>query len=238
MSRKKTTFAELRVGLLVIGAVMILILFILSVSGDISIFKKTMTVKTRLAAADGLKSGDEVRLAGKRVGKVDSVDFEPGIPSSPNQKTILVTMVLDARDVGERIREDSVAVLGQQGFLGDRVIDVSVGTVSKPAIHTGGEIPSADQASMAQVFQGASDVLVQFNAVGKQLQELMDNINRGSGTVGKFLHDDAVYVNLNRTVLEAQDLIKKVNEGKGTLSQLVNDPKLYADLRGTVESLQ
>jgi phospholipid/cholesterol/gamma-HCH transport system substrate-binding protein len=238
MSRKKTTFAELRVGVLVIAAVVILILFILSVSGDISIFKKTITLRTRLAAADGLKSGDEVRLAGKRVGKVDKVDFEPGIPTSPNQKTILVTMLLDAKDAGDRVREDSIAVLGQQGFLGDRVIDISAGTSAKPAVPPGGEIPSADQASMAQVFQGASDVLVQFNSVGKQLQELMDNINRGNGTVGKFLHDDAVYVNLNRTVIEAQDLMKKLNEGKGTLSQLLNDPKLYEDLHSTTANLQ
>ena len=238
MTRKKTTLNELRVGFLVLGGIAILILFILSVSGDISPFKKKVTLTTRLAAADGLKKGDEVRLAGKLVGKVTSVNFIPGIPTSPNQKSVLVTMDLDEKDVQGRIRTDSLAVLGQQGFLGDRLIDITPGTVKGDPIANGSEIASADQASLAQVFQGASDVLVQFNSVGKQLQELMDNINKGQGTVGKMLHDDSVYVNLNRTVLEAQDLVKKVSQGNGTIAKLVNDPKLYDNLKTSTDDLQ
>jgi phospholipid/cholesterol/gamma-HCH transport system substrate-binding protein len=237
MSRKKTTFAELRVGLLVLGGIAILILFILSVSGDISPFKKKMMITTRLAAADGLKRGDEVRVAGKLVGKVTSVEFMAGVPTSPSQKSVLVTMELDRREAEGRVRTDSLAVLGQQGFLGDRLIDITPGTVKGDPVAPGAEVASADQASLAQVFQGASDVLVQFNSVGKQLQELMDNINKGQGTIGKILHDDSVYVNLNRTVLEAQDLVKKVSQGNGTIAQLVNDPKLYENLKGSTDDL-
>jgi phospholipid/cholesterol/gamma-HCH transport system substrate-binding protein len=198
-----------------------------------------MTVTTRLAAAEGLKGGDEVRLAGKRVGQVDNVDFGP-VPSTgeENPKPIVVTMTLDQGEVDERIREDSRAVLAQQGFLGDRVIDITPGTAGFPPIRDGGEIPSADQAGLAQVFQGASDILVQFNTVGKQLQELMDNINQGKGTIGKLLHDDALYVNLNRTVVEGQELLKRVQEGNGTIARFLNDPTLYNDLRGLTDQLQ
>lgn len=238
MSRKKTTVSELRVGLLVLASVVIMIIFILSVSGDISIFKKRTTLYTKLAAADGLKSGDEVRLAGKRVGKVSAVEFSNTIPTSPEAKSVIVTLQLDSSEVTDRIRTDSVAVLGQQGFLGDRVIDITPGTTKGDAIKPGSVIPSADQASLAQVFQGASDVLVQFNSVGKQLQELMDNINKGQGTIGKILHDDSLYVNLNRTVLEAQDLVKEIHNGNGTVARLLNDPKLYDNLRDATDELQ
>jgi preprotein translocase subunit YajC len=48
-----------------------------------------------LNAADGLKKGDEVRLAGKLVGKVEDVDFGT-IPVSENDKPIVVTMSLDS----------------------------------------------------------------------------------------------------------------------------------------------
>jgi phospholipid/cholesterol/gamma-HCH transport system substrate-binding protein len=237
MARKKTTFSELRVGILTIATIVILIIFILSVTGDISLFKKTATYTTRFAAAEGLKAGDEVRLAGKLVGKVDRVEFGE-IPTSPNDKPIVVTMTLKSEEVQDRIRRDSKAVLGQQGFLGDRVIDISTGTRPADALPPGSEIPSADVVGMERLFGGASDLLVQFNAVGQQLQELMDNINKGQGTIGKLLHDDALYVNLNRTVVDFQDVINRATKGNGTIARFINDPKLYDELRSVTTQFQ
>lgn len=237
MTRQKTTMSELRVGLLAVGAITILIIFILSVSGDISFFKHNLTYRTRFGAAEGLKNGDEVRLAGKLVGKIEKVEFA-AVPSSKNEKPILVTMTVDANEVQDRIRKDSQSILAQQGFLGDHVVDITAGTTAADVIPDGGEIPSADQAGLAQVFSGANDILVQFNTVGKQLQEVMDNINQGKGTVGKLLHDDELYTNLNRTVLEFQQLGAKVGKGEGTIGRLINDPKLYDDLRASISDIQ
>ena len=237
MARTKTTLSQLRVGLLALATITILIVLILSVTGDISLFKKTVTMTTRLSAAEGLKTGDEVRLAGKLVGKVEDVGFV-GVPTTTNDKAILVTMTLDPNEIKGLIRGDSKAVLAQQGFLGDRVIDVIPGTAAFPELGNGAEIPSADQAGLAQVFAGANDILTQFNTVGKQLQELMDKINQGEGTVGKFLHDDTVYVNVNRAILDAQGLIKRIQQGDGTIGRLINDPALYNDIRATTTELQ
>ena len=237
MARKRTTVSELRVGLLAIGAIVILIIFILSVTGDISLFKRRLTYTTRFSAAEGLKAGDEVRLAGKLVGKVENVDFG-AVPQTKNEKPIVVVLSLEANEVRDRVRTDSEAVLAQQGFLGDRVIDITPGTRNAEVIPPGGEIPSADQAGLAAVFQGANDILTQFNTVGKQVQELMDSINKGQGTLGKILHDDALYVNLNRTVVEFQDVVNRMNTGNGTIAKLLNDPKLYDDVRGVTTSVQ
>lgn len=237
MARTKTGLSELRVGLLAVGTITILIVFILGVSGDISLFRRTLTYHTRFAAAEGLKNGDEVRLAGKLIGKIDKVEFGP-IPSSKDEKPILVTMVVNARQVNDRIRKDSQAVLAQQGFLGDHVVDISAGTINAEPLPDGGEVPSADQTGLAQVFSGANDILVQFNTVGKQLQELMDNINQGKGSVGKLLHDDEFYTNLNRTILAFQEVGNRVSKGEGTAGKLINDPKLYDDLRAATNDIQ
>ena len=66
----------------------------------------------------------------------------------------------------------------------------------------------------------------------------MDNINQGKGTIGKLLHDDAFYVNLNRAILEFQDIGARVGKGNGTIARLLNDPKLYDDLRSATSSVQ
>ncbi|HUK90913.1 MAG TPA: MlaD family protein [Blastocatellia bacterium] len=238
MNGKKTSLADLRVGVLVLAAVAILIIFILSVAGDLSLFGSRLKLTTRLSAADGLKPGDEVWLAGKLVGKVTDVTFIPQIPTNSDQKSVIINMALDAKEVDGRIRTDSVAILGQQGFLGERLIDITPGTTKGDPIHNGAEVPSSDQANLSQVFQGANDLLVEFNSVAKQLQGVMDNVNKGQGTIGRLLHDDSIYVNLNRTVLDAQDTVKQLRSGNGTLGKLLNDPKLYDNLKGTTDSLQ
>ncbi|HLG15511.1 MAG TPA: MlaD family protein [Blastocatellia bacterium] len=237
MPRAKTTLSELRVGILTVATIVILIVFILSVTGDISIFKDSVTFRTRFSAGEGLKAGDEVRLGGKRVGKVESVDFGD-VPKSPDEKPIVVTLTVNATEVRDRIRADSKAVLGQQGFLGDRVIDITPGTTAGAVLPPNSEIPSADVTGLAQVFGGANDLLVIFNTVGKQIQELMDNINKGQGTIGKLLHDDQLYVNLNRTVVDAQALVNRMKEGEGTIGKLLNDPAIYNDLRGITDQLK
>ncbi len=237
-TRKPMTLSQLRVGLLALGAIVVLIVFILSVTGDISIFEKTMSVKTRFAAADGLKVGDEVRLAGVRVGQVSEIDFSGDVPDKATDKAIEVQMKINSQEARDRIRQDSKAVLGQQGFLGDRVIDITPGTTAASPVGDGGYIESADTASLAQVFGGANDLLVAFNTVAGQLQQLMAGINRGEGTIGKLLKDDTFITNLNRTVLEAQGLLKRAQEGSGTIAKFLNDPKLYDDIRGLSSELQ
>lgn len=238
MPQKKLSLSQLRVGLLALASIIILIVFILAVTGDISIFSDLMTVRTRFAAADGLKVGDEVRLAGVRMGQVTSIEFMPGIPEQPTEKTIVVTMKLNASEARNRVRTDSQAVLGQQGFLGDRVIDITAGTAQGTPIQDGGEIPSADVAGLAQVFTGASDLLVVFNTVGRQLEDLVAGINEGKGTIGLLLKDDTFYTNLNRTAVEAQTLLKRIQEGDGTVPRLLNDPTLYNDVRGLTNDLK
>ena len=93
--QKSIGWAELRVGLLVLVSIAVLIMLILVISGDISFFKKKMVLKTELVGAEGLKKGDEVRLAGVRIGTVESIDFGP-IPEDENAtKAIVVTMSVD-----------------------------------------------------------------------------------------------------------------------------------------------
>ena len=79
MSRKKTTVSELRVGLLAIAAIAILIIFILSVTGDISLFKRRLSYTTRFAAAEGLTDAEFVSYYATVINRIAyaSLDANP-----------------------------------------------------------------------------------------------------------------------------------------------------------------
>jgi phospholipid/cholesterol/gamma-HCH transport system substrate-binding protein len=231
--RKQASFSELRVGILVLSALVILILVIFAVSGDIKLpgFGRTATVKTQMASVDGLRKGAEVRLSGKKVGSVKEINFGK-IPSSPDsQSNIEIVMEIDGKlgesPAVERIRTDSMAVLKSAGVLGDNVIDITPGTSAGKPIQDGDSIPSVAQKSVGDIINAAQTAVGHLNVIAADIREMTGNMKAGKGTAGKFLNDESFYINLDSAVRQAESLMKEVKGGKGTMGQLVSDPALY-----------
>lgn len=230
-------WADLRVGILVVAAIATAIVLILAVSGDISFFKSRMTLYTDLAGAEGLKTGDEVRLAGVRVGTVKAVDFTD-IPENLQAKaSVRVTMVIEGEEAQQRVRSDSRAILRQVGLLGGQYVNITPGTKDGAPVHEGDVIPGLQETTIAQVVESSDNLLAGFQQLSNKLNEITETINSGKGTIGKFINDESFYLNLNKVTLEAQELVRRVREGDGTIGKLINDPKLYEDLRTAVNSL-
>ena len=53
---------------------------------------------------------------------------------------------------------------------------------------------------------------------------MIHDMRSGSGTVGKLLTDEQLYVELNKFVASAGDLTDGLKQGKGSLGKLLNDP--------------
>lgn len=232
-------WVDLRVGLLVVGSIAVLVFFILAVSGDISFFKSRKTVYTKLVGAEGLKVGDEVRLAGVRVGSVKKVDFTE-VPNDQNATSaVLVTMVIEGREAQDRIRPDSRAILRQLGLLGGQYVNITPGTVAGGApVPDGATIQGTQETTIGQVVEASDDLLSGFQQLSDSLNQITDQINSGKGTIGRFINDESFYLNLNKVTLEAQELVRRIREGDGTAGRLINDPKLYDDIRASVNELQ
>jgi phospholipid/cholesterol/gamma-HCH transport system substrate-binding protein len=236
--QKRIGWADLRVGMLVLASIATLVLLILAVSGDISFFKDKMTLKTDLVAAEGLKRGDEVRLAGVTIGSIESVDFG-AIPESPKATSaVVVTMSVDGDVARERIRTDSRAMLRSLGLLGGQYVNITPGTREADPVRDGDTIRGLQETTITEVVEQSEDLLAGFKQLTGKLNEITEVVSRGDGTIGRFIYDEAFYVNLTRVTREAESLVQEIREGEGTAGRLINDPRLYEDMRGAVNSLQ
>ena len=63
-SKASVSLSQIRVGIFVLFAIVVLIFLILNASGDINPFSRKLHIKARFADANGLRDGSEVRLAG------------------------------------------------------------------------------------------------------------------------------------------------------------------------------
>jgi len=242
MAKKKLSILDLRVGLMTLVAIGVLIATILTISGDLNPFRRELIVRTRLANVDGLRPGAEVRLAGVKVGKVQRIVLLPVPPDQNAAQTVELELaldpVIDGKPAGERVRQDSQVILGSVGLLGDKVVDITPGTLAAAPVKDGDLIGGASETTIRQIISGADDILANFTTLSDSLKQIADKINRGQGTVGRLVSDAELYDNLTRTVAEASRLVQEVRTGQGTAARLINDPRLYDDLDASVRRVE
>lgn len=242
------TFSQLRVGIFVLVGLAVLAFLILNSTGDFNPFEKKLRLKARFAAADGLREGAEVQIAGVRIGKVETVSLLP--PDSPEDAKIEAVMAVDGelndRPITERIRSDSTAQLIAISVLAnDKIINITPGTSKGDPVEEGHVLDSTQAISVNQLTKTGNDLLQQINKLAIPANEILNKANQGEGTLGSIVNDESLYRNLDAavaetklTVVKLQTTIDKINKGDGTAGKLVNDPKLYESLNNTVSQLE
>lgn len=241
-SRKQNLrLSELKVGIFMLGALVITGFLILNSSGSFNPFERKINLKARFVSADGLHDGSDVQLAGVSVGKVQDVRFLP--PGEADGERIeasfAVVETFDNKPITELIRTDSTANLVSTSVLGnDKMINISPGTAKGSPIEPNGLLKSKAEVSLTQLTATGSDVF-------SQAREVLEKANRGEGTLGRVVNDAALYENLDGAVAETratmtrlQETIDRINRGEGTAGKIVNDPELYNSLNRTVRQLE
>jgi len=240
-SNKNLTFSQLRVGVFVLAALVILGFFILNATGDFNPFEEKLNLKARFVNADGLREGAEVQLAGVTIGKVTEVRFLP--PDNPEESKIeavlSVNETLDGKPTKERIRTDSTAQLVATSVLGnDKMINITPGTPEGSPVSEFHVLESNAAISINQLTQTGNDLLQQINKLAIPANEILNKANQGDGTLGALINDEALYRNLSDSIQETKLLIDRIRNGEGSAGKFVNDPELYDNLNKSVASIE
>jgi phospholipid/cholesterol/gamma-HCH transport system substrate-binding protein len=247
-SNKNIGFSQLRVGIFVLFGLAVLAFLIINSSGDFNPFAEKLRLKARFAAADGLREGSEVQIAGVRIGEVEEVTLLP--PDSPEQAKIEALLIVDkelnGRPITERIRTDSTAQLIATSILAnDKMINITPGTQKGSAVAEDHILESRDAISINQLTQTGNELLEQINKLSVPANEILNKANQGEGTLGRIINDPTLYKNLDTavaetrlTVVKLQTTLDKVNSGDGSAGKLLNDPELYNSLNRTVSQLE
>ncbi len=224
---------EIRVGALIAIGLLIIFVAFFVIGGQEGLFAKKYELKARFANVEGLTDGAAVRLGGVKVGSVAKIAFAP----DGTGKQVIVIMGINASDF-DKIRENSIAQIGGQGLLGDRTVDISVGSPSEPALKPGDFVNSVQTAGINEIISQSGEAMSDIKVAAKNLKEITYKINSGTGTMAQVLNDPRLYVNIDSLLNMWTDITIKINEGKGTLAKLVNDPGLYDNLSSSLSELR
>ena len=193
------------------------------------LFKKPgYTLVAGFANLKGLKTGDEIRMAGVKVGAVE-------LPRLAGHRV----EALLAIEPGVKIPADAVASVEQSSLLGSNYLGVTFGTPGLELLKDGDEISTKATVDM-------SEVISQLGTLGSKLEQVVGEIGKSLGTGGEgggvFQRIDKLVADngpkLTETISNLQDLSAKIKAGEGTLGKLVNDPKLHDDLLASVTEIK
>ncbi len=200
-----------------------------------------------LPTAGGLQNGSAVWLAGIQAGRITQIELR--------EQDVRVHFVLRKP---YRLREDSVASLPATSLLASgRTLSLTLGTAESPFLPLKGEKHGVEVkkvrpiASLDSLVQKADTVFESLQAAGPAIKEAAESvrniakkIEKGEGTLGKFINDPKLYDDLVAAVKKLDEglasfkrISAKMDKGQGTLGKLLNDPKLYDELTGAVDKL-
>ena len=229
-AKVKTRWAQLKIGLVAIFALLIMAVLVVLMSGTNPLFKRTSPVYAYFDDSFAMTPGaTPVRLNGILIGKVGQIDLSG---SSEVNRAVKVTLNIDNESLA-LIPVDSMAGLPTVNLLGGRFVNITRGK-SQQTIQAGGEIMTKDTAEIQDMVEQGKTTLAALQTILKRVENIVIEIEDGKGSIGKFIRDPVLFDNLVAVTNDARDLIQAFNNPDGTLGKIINDPALYNDVRGTV----
>lgn len=231
-----------RAGLFVAMGLGLAALVVMLIGKERRFFDEQMRYRAAFDDVDGLKLDSPVRLGGLEVGRVTGISFAPDL----GDKRIAVEMEVSAK-FKDRVRGDSVARVSSRGVLGDKAVDISLGSPEAPAIEMGAELQTGVSGDLTSLLKASGEIVdnavvisrdlrlavtaytndelrTDVGALMKSLRKIAGQIETGDGTAHALIYDrktaDGVKALLASATGAASRLDAAVGHVEGLLRQV------------------
>lgn len=235
MAKDNERKRETIVGLFVLVGIGVAALMILLLGAEQRIFEERFQLRAVFGNVSGMRSGAPVFVAGLSVGTVEQLRFVPpgqgrrqdtgeedAEPARDRVAEIEVVMKVEER-FRQQIRVDSVATVGSVGLLGDKSIEISVGSAAEPMVEPGAVLRTVDPMSL-------TEVLDEVQPMATKLDTILGDISILTGQMSS--EESTLMTGLD----SLSNILQKVDRGEGTIGALVNDSTTVDELDQLLES--
>ncbi|MBC7186405.1 MAG: MCE family protein [Calditrichaeota bacterium] len=161
--------SEVKAGLFVIVSVLILLTFIIAISG-LDFKRDTHRYLARFRYVGGITRGSLVRVGGMEVGRVTDLR----IPADGDSR---VEVVLEVRGDAP-IRVDSEAFITTIGLMGAFYVEITLGSPDAPLLPSGSTLKSVEVTAFAQMSGSLASVSDRLNELVARLNRLLGEQNQ------------------------------------------------------------
>jgi phospholipid/cholesterol/gamma-HCH transport system substrate-binding protein len=219
MDRERAT--QIRVGFFV---VLIFALFAMSMyilGQEKNLFKKQVRLYAYFTTISGLKPSSPVQLSGVAVGVVNAIE----LPRTAKDPQVKVTIKVNS-DVLDKIREDSVATIDSQGLLGDKLINITIGSMVSSGLNDGDTLKTANPTDFNEAIETAKEALENIRKITRDVKKVIEAYSTPE-----------VEKEVKTIIRSISDVSRNIAEGPGTLHEVIYDEDLKLEFRAIVANV-
>lgn len=199
---------SLVVGAFLLATVAVLGVIVFSFSAEQGFLRPRYRLVTYFHNVQGLTAGAPVRLAGRDVGSVEFVTFSPLEEQLP---PVRVVLQLDS-SVQDRVRTDTVASIGTIGLLGDKYVELSMGTDFGRVLDESEEVPSVSPLDINEAVQRGTEAIDNIARLASNVNQVVEDFGRAMGGEG-----------IADSIAGVSQIVEEVQTGDGLLHSLIYD---------------
>lgn len=240
---KKRSVNVVKLGAFVLTGLALVILMLYLLGKNSSIFSKRFELSAHFRDINGLLVGNNVRFSGIDVGIVRRIEIM-------NDTVIAVTLNLD-KDMKRYIRANSVASLGTDGLIGNRVVNIAPMGGDAPFVQGGELLPSREEVNTQAMLQTLYRTNDNIAGIADEIRSTVHSI-KTSQLLVTLLNDETLSANLrlslqnlqktteNANILskDAIETLQLASKGKGTLATLLTDTTLMIEVNKAVQQIK
>ena len=226
------------VGAFVIGGLVLFAAGLFLIGDRRMLFTDTFRVYAEFRQVAALDTGAKVRVAGIDAGEVEQIL----VPQGPSGRFRVRMRVRS--DLRPLIRTDAIALIQNDGLVGNKFVQIQAGTDAAATVADGGTIQSREPFDIGDLMVAMSDTLATVNTM---LVQVKGGVDGALGAVTATAIDAQTLMNdmggdvrgilksTGQVSTDLQTIIGNVRAGRGSVGKLLNDEALYTSVKSMSE---
>lgn len=227
---ERTTGQKIQLGLFVIIGLLLFVVAVYFIGDKQKMFGKTTHLISVFNNVNGLQLGNNVRYSGVNVGTVRSIEMI-------HDTIIKVDMVID-KSIFSYIKKNAVAIIGSDGLVGNRIINIQPGKGNSLPAVAGDEIKSINKISTDEMLNTLDITNKNAALITSDLLKITKHINDGKGAVGVLIKDPDLANEIKSTVSNLKQTSKETAQLMNKANQIINELDKKNNVIGVVKDTQ
>jgi phospholipid/cholesterol/gamma-HCH transport system substrate-binding protein len=228
--QRQLKWSKLKVGLVLTVALLILVVAVFFAANIRNILAERAELEIQFPDVMGLRKGAPVWILGIEEGSVKSIKLSPVYG-------VVVTISVNRKSL-QFVSKESHATIMTMGLLGDKYIELSAAPPQGEPIRPGEMIKGSTETGLKGVMETVGVAIDRIGQFIERMDSLVTRIEKGQGTIAKFLNDPTLYNNLTEASRHLSAVVEDVKNSRGTVKLLMEDPSLYNKALAAASSIE